>query len=50
MKVLKFGGTSVGSAERMQSVVNLINDVIFEFVLRNNPYSQQQEDCRDDAN
>ena len=26
MKVLKFGGTSVGSAERMQCVVNLIND------------------------
>ena len=26
MKVLKFGGTSVGSAERMQNVVNLIND------------------------
>ena len=26
MKVLKFGGTSVGSAERMQGVVNLIND------------------------
>ena len=26
MKVLKFGGTSVGSATRMQGVVNLIND------------------------
>lgn len=26
MKVLKFGGTSVGSAERMQNVVNLIAD------------------------
>ena len=26
MKVLKFGGTSVGSAERMQNVVNLITD------------------------
>lgn len=26
MKVLKFGGTSVGSAERMQSVVRLISD------------------------
>ena len=26
MKVLKFGGTSVGSAERMQGVVGLIND------------------------
>ena len=26
MKVLKFGGTSVGSAERMQSVVKLISD------------------------
>ena len=26
MKVLKFGGTSVGSAERMQGVVKLIND------------------------
>lgn len=26
MKVLKFGGTSVGSAERMQNVVNLISD------------------------
>ena len=26
MKVLKFGGTSVGSAARMQGVVNLIND------------------------
>ena len=26
MKVLKFGGTSVGSAVRMQGVVNLIND------------------------
>lgn len=26
MKVLKFGGTSVGTAERMQSVVKLIND------------------------
>lgn len=26
MKVLKFGGTSVGSAERMQNVVELIND------------------------
>ena len=26
MKVLKFGGTSVGSAERMQNVVNLINN------------------------
>lgn len=26
MKVLKFGGTSVGSAERMQALVNLIND------------------------
>ena len=26
MKVLKFGGTSVGSAERMQNVVKLIND------------------------
>ena len=26
MKVLKFGGTSVGSAERMQSVVKLITD------------------------
>ena len=26
MKVLKFGGTSVGSAERMQNVVNLILD------------------------
>ena len=26
MKVLKFGGTSVGSASRMQGVVNLIND------------------------
>ena len=26
MKVMKFGGTSVGSAERMQNVVNLIND------------------------
>ena len=24
MKVLKFGGTSVGSSERMKSVVNLI--------------------------
>ena len=26
MKVLKFGGTSVGSAERMQNVVRLISD------------------------
>jgi aspartate kinase len=26
MKVLKFGGTSVGSAERMHALVNLIND------------------------
>ena len=26
MKVLKFGGTSVGSAERMQALVNLINN------------------------
>ncbi len=26
MKVLKFGGTSVGSAQRMKGVVNLIND------------------------
>ena len=26
MKVLKFGGTSVGSAERMQALVQLIND------------------------
>ncbi len=26
MKVLKFGGTSVGSAERMQALVSLIND------------------------
>ena len=26
MKVLKFGGTSVGSAARMQGVVKLIND------------------------
>ncbi|MBR5600571.1 MAG: aspartate kinase, partial [Bacteroidaceae bacterium] len=26
MKVLKFGGTSVGSAERMQNVVKLISD------------------------
>jgi len=26
MKVLKFGGTSVGSAERMQELVHLIND------------------------
>ena len=26
MKVLKFGGTSVGSAERMQALVHLIND------------------------
>lgn len=26
MKVLKFGGTSVGSAERIRSVANLIND------------------------
>ena len=26
MKVLKFGGTSVGSAERMQNVVRLIAD------------------------
>ena len=26
MKVLKFGGTSVGSAERMQNVDNLIAD------------------------
>jgi aspartate kinase len=26
MKVLKFGGTSVGSAERMHALVNLVND------------------------
>ena len=26
MKVLKFGGTSVGSAERMHALVHLIND------------------------
>lgn len=26
MKVLKFGGTSVGSAERIQGVANLISD------------------------
>jgi len=26
MKILKFGGTSVGSAERMHALVNLIND------------------------
>lgn len=26
MKVLKFGGTSVGSAERIKSVAELIND------------------------
>ena len=26
MRVLKFGGTSVGSAERMHALVNLIND------------------------
>ena len=26
MKVMKFGGTSVGSAERMKGVASLIND------------------------
>ena len=26
MRVLKFGGTSVGSADRMREVANLIND------------------------
>jgi aspartate kinase len=33
MKVLKFGGTSVGSAERMQSLVNLINDGVPKIVV-----------------
>ena len=26
MKVMKFGGTSVGTTQRMKDVVNLIND------------------------
>ncbi len=33
MRVLKFGGTSVGSAERMQELVHLINDGIPKIVV-----------------
>jgi aspartate kinase len=33
MRVLKFGGTSVGSAERMHALVNLINDSIPKIVV-----------------
>lgn len=33
MRVLKFGGTSVGSAERMHALVNLINDGIPKIVV-----------------
>ncbi len=33
MRVLKFGGTSVGSAERMQALVNLINDEVPKIVV-----------------
>ena len=33
MKVLKFGGTSVGSAERMESLVHLINDEVPKIVV-----------------
>ncbi|MDP1747395.1 MAG: aspartate kinase, partial [Bacteroidota bacterium] len=33
MRVLKFGGTSVGSAERMQELVHLINDGVPKIVV-----------------
>ncbi len=33
MRVLKFGGTSVGSAERMQALVSLINDDVPKIVV-----------------
>ncbi len=33
MRVLKFGGTSVGSAERMQALVHLINDNVPKIVV-----------------
>src|ERR1700748_1214002 len=33
MRVLKFGGTSVGSAERMHALVHLINDSVPKIVV-----------------
>ena len=33
MRVLKFGGTSVGSAERMHALVHLINDGVPKIVV-----------------
>ena len=38
MKVLKFGGTSVGSAQRMKEVAKLITDCCSFCYVRNNKH------------